>query len=53
MNEDILIKSSKESKVKTEFDLGELVKLEMIKRRTDMMTGGVRMNSFTKEDGFC
>ena len=39
MNEDILIKSSKESKVKTEFDLGELVKLEMIKRSRDLRTG--------------
>ena len=39
MNEDILIKSSKESKVKTEFDLGELVKLEMIKKRHNIQTG--------------
>jgi hypothetical protein len=39
MNENILIKSSKESKVKTEFDLGELVKLEMIKRRHHIATG--------------
>ena len=41
MDEFFLIESSKESKVKTEFDLGELVKLEMIKRRTDMRTGEV------------
>jgi len=39
MNVDILIKSSKESKVKTEFDLGELVKLEMIKKHHDFRTG--------------
>jgi hypothetical protein len=41
MNERSLIQSSKESKVKTEFDLGELVKLEMIKQRSDMRTGEV------------
>lgn len=41
MNEDILIKSSTASKVKTEFDIGELVKLEMIKRRHDIRTGEV------------
>ncbi len=41
MNDDILMKSSKESKVKTEFDLGELVKLELIKRRNDMRTGEI------------
>jgi hypothetical protein len=41
MNEDILIKSSKESQVKTEFDLGELVKLEMIKIRRDLRSGEV------------
>lgn len=34
----LLIQSSKESKVKTEFDLGELVKLELIKKRYDQMS---------------
>lgn len=34
-----LISASKESKVKTEFDLGELVKLELIKKRYDQMAG--------------
>ncbi|WP_312259937.1 hypothetical protein [Limnohabitans sp.] len=41
MDENILIQFSNESKVKTEFDLHELVKLEMINSRTDMRTGKV------------
>ncbi len=41
INERSLINSSKESKVKTEFDLGELVELKMIKSSHDMMTGEV------------
>lgn len=42
LSEDSLIKSSKESKVQTEFDLGELVKMQMIKRRNDLRTGEVK-----------
>lgn len=37
--EGALIRSSKESKVKTEFDLGELVKLELIRKRYDQRAG--------------
>lgn len=46
--EDDLIRSSKESRVKTEFDLGELVKLELINKRLDMRTG-VYMYAFLHE----
>lgn len=37
--EDVLIRSGKESKVKTEFDLGELVKLDLIRKRYDQRAG--------------
>jgi len=37
--EDVLVRSSKESKVKTEFDLGELVKLELLRKRYDQSAG--------------
>lgn len=37
--EDVLIRASKESKVKTEFDLGELVKLELLRKRYDQRAG--------------
>ena len=39
MNENSLIKLNKESKVKTEFDLGELVKMKMIKKLRSVRTG--------------
>ena len=37
--EDLLIRANKESKVKTEFDLGELVKLELLRKRYDQRAG--------------